>query len=371
VSALDEIIIREYREGDEEQIIDLYNDQYNANRTLKEWRWEYINGPSGPAIIAVAEFDGRIVGMRTELPIPLYYKGLQILSGKNETSIIIKEYRGIGLFQLLCQKSMEIAKKRGMEILWGFTYAKKSYESMAGFCTNGRVKHLMILPSKQGLNRIYKDTNLYIRANKINKFFIKNLSGFIGFIFYAYYRINLRNLRIAEGYVIKEIRDLKIIARFWREYCKQSNACSIDRQEDYMKWRLHENPYIKFHIFCLYKNKETRGFIIAGVNKKKRKGTITDICLLKDNYYIEANWLIRYVVSFLSTLDLDIIDSWIIGNGTETRSCSKALRRTGFIPMSFTGSPMELVLLSDKDELKDLQDKNNWYITELFSEGIG
>ena len=43
----DEIIIREYQDGDEAQINLLHNEEYGKNRSLEEWQWEFRDGPYG------------------------------------------------------------------------------------------------------------------------------------------------------------------------------------------------------------------------------------------------------------------------------------------------------------------------------------
>ena len=45
MSAREEIIIREYKEGDELQINLLHNREYGTTRGSAEWQWEFSDGP--------------------------------------------------------------------------------------------------------------------------------------------------------------------------------------------------------------------------------------------------------------------------------------------------------------------------------------
>ncbi len=55
-------IIREYREGDEEAILQLFRRAYGRECPPGYWRWKYREGPSGPRAIMAFEASGSLIG---------------------------------------------------------------------------------------------------------------------------------------------------------------------------------------------------------------------------------------------------------------------------------------------------------------------
>ncbi len=85
---------------------------------------------------------------------------------------------------------------------------------------------------------------------------------------------------------------------------------------------------------------------------------------------IKALIYIDYLKLFLSQ-DVGFVDAWRIGNSSETKRYSSCLRRFGFMPLPI-GSHFDLKLLRGKEAPPgNLVDLDQWFITSLFSEGVG
>jgi GNAT superfamily N-acetyltransferase len=193
MSDADNIVIREYQPGDEIQIIRLYNQEYKACKTIEEFEWEFLNNPLGQAIIVVAENKGDIIGVRTQLLIPLFYRGNQITSGKNECSIIHKDYRSKGIFVQLVEKCSSLAACHGVKLLWGFSYAVKPYQK-SGYTVIGHTVHYFMIANPRGLMDLVLRSNLYQRRSMLVKKALLWISKFLGNATFSYCRLKFRDL---------------------------------------------------------------------------------------------------------------------------------------------------------------------------------
>jgi len=64
--------IRHYREGDEDQILNLRQRVFGNLDPMRlrssTWRWQFRHNPAGKALCALAEDHGRIVGQYAVIP---------------------------------------------------------------------------------------------------------------------------------------------------------------------------------------------------------------------------------------------------------------------------------------------------------------
>ena len=66
----DSFFVREYREGDEEQILPMFHRSFYVERSLERWRWEYRENPyGGPSISEAFTEDGRLVAHYAGYPV--------------------------------------------------------------------------------------------------------------------------------------------------------------------------------------------------------------------------------------------------------------------------------------------------------------
>ena len=69
----DAFFVRAYREGDEDQILPLFQRCFHVDRSLARWRWEYQENPYGAGKISEAfADDGRLVAHYAGYPVRFY-----------------------------------------------------------------------------------------------------------------------------------------------------------------------------------------------------------------------------------------------------------------------------------------------------------
>jgi len=73
VAKKDKIFIRAYNDGDEGNILEMFNKVFNTNRTIEHWRWKFRDNPFGTHKIAEAiTEDGALAGHFCGYPVPFH-----------------------------------------------------------------------------------------------------------------------------------------------------------------------------------------------------------------------------------------------------------------------------------------------------------
>ena len=69
----DMFFLKPYQEGDEERIVPLFNEVFNAQRRIKHWTWKYENNPCGRGVAALAvDSSSNIAGHLSAYPVRFF-----------------------------------------------------------------------------------------------------------------------------------------------------------------------------------------------------------------------------------------------------------------------------------------------------------
>jgi N-acetylglutamate synthase-like GNAT family acetyltransferase len=120
---LEEIIFRDYKDGDETKIVHFLNFCYEKWGDLRMWRYLYPNFPSFDSTnIRIAEHNGKIVGHGS-----MHARDLVISQNCKLSAVIFSagavhpHYRRIGLHSRLLNQRLQIAKSNGVSLAFGWT----------------------------------------------------------------------------------------------------------------------------------------------------------------------------------------------------------------------------------------------------------
>ena len=107
---------RSYRNGDESQLVALFNLCFPGGimRTTDSWRWRFMNNPNfDPEGVIIAEEKGEIRGYVIAVPRkPHFYKGRKIRIVHGDDLCVLPEARGAGLGTRLIKSLMNYAEER-------------------------------------------------------------------------------------------------------------------------------------------------------------------------------------------------------------------------------------------------------------------
>ena len=158
---------------------------------------------------------------------------------------------------------------------------------------------------------------------------------------------------------------------FWEAFCLKKEFYTIARTSDYLNWRIFENPNMLHELWAVTVDDVIQGYVILGINRRENVGYIVDICVLNQYYEEVAGLLMSHAVKYFRSRKIAYVDAWHAGKNQETKTFSSLLRKSGFITLPM-GSSMVMKTLVAKESLPaDPGHMNQWFITHLFSEGVG
>ena len=359
--------VRPYRKGDESGIISLHNYVFSQNRTIEQWRWEFIETPGGQSIIYVICYKDKIIGHFAIMPLHMQYKDKKILGGKAEGAAIHKDFRFLSarkqLFKQAVDKAVQSAQDRGIGLIWGLTNSPRDF-TRVGFKNIGAVysirKELSLkLTVKSYLRGILKRTEFEKTDKSTNKIPIRHLK--------SNFPPNLNNqngcLSVEEIPIFRE--EIENVHRS----IVQKDCITLVRDKEYLNWRFAQNPLHNSTIFIVRKGHDVIGYLVAscvhldGLNR----GYVVDYFV--DIRYLESalkklwdralkffkNNKAHYISRFYSCNDLDQLSNDFFSSCGMRRNL-----RT-----------IDLVVLCDSNILDEgyTTDIRNWSISMAFTEG--
>lgn len=126
--------IRPYRIGDEHEILSLWKvvhpeREYNREKWLRWWTWQYKENPAGSSAIWIAEDNGKIVGQYALISeLVKVYDNLSIIYQSVDT-MTHPNYRRQGMFIMLARAAYQSIENNDTHIIFGFP----NNQSLPGF----------------------------------------------------------------------------------------------------------------------------------------------------------------------------------------------------------------------------------------------
>lgn len=110
----------------EEEIISLFKICYNSDLDRTVWDWAYIQNPMGDPLVSLCFSEGRLVGHYAVVPHNLIRKERLLHAFLSMTTMVDPSYRKFGLFVEQAQQVYGLAKKEGVDLVFGFPNAKST-----------------------------------------------------------------------------------------------------------------------------------------------------------------------------------------------------------------------------------------------------
>lgn len=233
---------------DDEKINEFYNRIYQSNRTIEQFKWEFRKGPFGSSIYVIALDGDKIVGTNCVIPFELVFQdGRKIMSGKSEDTLVDPDYRGQRIFQNIYDFLFEKCKENGIEVIWGFTAAKKPFKKLGFQIPYDHEQTLAV-------NKIFKSYAHLSSLNSKNGFVEK--FKIFGLCCYSKWSqvINFKKLRSVE--VKKYVPEETSAADLLQECLEKNYECfGMLQSDEFQKWRIFDNPYYpQVESFSVFQN---------------------------------------------------------------------------------------------------------------------
>jgi hypothetical protein len=244
--------IRLVKESEYKAVNDFFNSARSIDhhgqkveRPFENFLWEFINGPSGKAIYAIAidvesGKEPKIVGIQCAIPLKMIASnGENILTSKGEDTFIdiraqIK-YRKVDILKELYSLIFEECLKNGIESIWGFNSIMATIKRMGfDFPFKSFYGVLVLKP----INAYKHIIALNAKNSNFDKIKISMLSGFS--FLYSIKR-NLFLSKIKNYNLNFEMSDN--VDLFKRASSPDSQLFFLIQDNEYLKWRITQNPY--------------------------------------------------------------------------------------------------------------------------------
>ncbi len=237
--------IREYQPGDERAILATFNRVFAAidptfvPRTLEEWRWQYLENPSGWRIwLAVSDLDGSVISQYAGISQRVRLEGQPARFSQAVDSMTDPAYRG-GL------------KKPGFFVLTGYPYASNYGGPPPEHDT---VMWGLPVPHAWRIGKTYLDYELVRTQCKLTRP-VEQLPS---------------DLAASPGVEIEEVSSFPDeVEALWRSVAESHGVIAV-RDAAQLDWRFVRRPGYSYRIALARAGGELRGFTV------QRKGAFDE-----------------------------------------------------------------------------------------------
>ncbi|HIE28422.1 TPA: GNAT family N-acetyltransferase [Candidatus Poribacteria bacterium] len=329
-----------YTPGDEEQINRLYNSVFDRNRSLKQWKWEFLDIPHGKSFIRVLKDGQDIIGHFSLLPFQVCNKDEIVLTGKTENIMLHHKYRGRGLYTEFAKESLELAKKEGFKAAWvTFTPAVETLKR-AGYIEvmNFASSHVYVYP-------LSSDVFVRFTTRRLGSW-ASPLGAGLWLAFLLFKRAGKPRIDIEEC----TLSDY--VSFFEDKWLPQQSRFSVFRSYDFLKWKFVDNPYgIQFRFVKFrYSDKVVAYAILV---ERERSIYIEDIL-----YLDEAEEILIKAYPNLGDTNSELLTYTNTNDLPKILQCLKRGKSDGNM------------LVKDLNGDSRWLDPAHWYYTSLFKETI-
>jgi len=355
-------------QGNELEIIKFVNDDNSQLEFLKNhlrefytheilnWQYPFNNYSSGLYFIKNKEAYLASQGM---LLIYLSVLGKQILTAKSESTFLLREYRGIGIFEKLYEYTINASEKDGVEIIWGFTALSNVWRKILKFDVYDGIIHETVLQTS-----LIKDlSNIFLTQTASSKFKL-TLKALIASI--KEIRLKKRNklFSIIELDIENTAIQEKIIEIYQIWQNNHPDNIIITPTKEFFYWRLIKNPKLNYKVVGIYNKEKMVGIGILNVNDPKAylvdfiviNNNLLSFCLAELLIYIKQNYSSSHLIYWANSLN------------TYTNSIHTLFKSYG--AFKYTNNSMNFVVkLSKKSNLQNI-DITKFCLNGLWTEGF-
>jgi hypothetical protein len=344
------LLLRAYKEGDEEGILELskavYPErQFDREDWLRWWRWMYEENPAGRGWIWLAEDNGKLAGQAALVPL-IVKLGTEIVRVFESIDTMTHPgYRGRGIYQTLARKVYADAARDKVEIGIGFSN-DNSYPIA--------IKKLkwIEMPDMRVKVRVLNWRNTL-------KLRIKNsiLRAILGFGASVIFYKPLKNKQTVEGLTISVIDTFdKRFDELWNHVSNQAQILIV-RDSRYLNWRYGLKDSI-YTVFAAQKDSKICGYVVFQhkAQGEVKAGIIFDIIGESESV---LNALMSGVVNECRKHGDDIIYYSSLNNAVY----HKALKMSGFMSLPFVkGNYFSIYSTSPSFSQDFLSNSQNWLV---------
>ncbi len=358
---------------------DLHNRLYQEERTIEQWRWEFVSTifqhPQIP--FSVVDDGGTIVGTQAFIPIRMINRDGVFWTAKSEETLLDPAYRGKRLLGQMYDCLFEYAAEHGLRYVWGFTPADKALRRV-GFDIPTRTSQLIIPFYCRDLPVLLQRAGINKPAGVRDRI---RLAGFkIGCVAARlasaarFARAERVTRRVSTSHALR----LQVLEQppeqsdaLCRRFVSQWGGTTIFRDADYLRWRIFENPYVRPIMCAAYDGEELLGWAIYSMGDDGA-GYLVDVLVVTEPnrpYTPEdvVRRLLVQAVRSIRNMGAIAIRGWHVNDHPFAELVMRVARSVGFHHVRRGQSVV--VRAADPQATSMSQNFAEWYVTRIFMEG--
>lgn len=110
--------VRAYRPGDESGILDLFKRVFGHERSIRHWRWKFLDNPAGQQISVATDKHGRIIGQFAGLPVVASTPNKTLLLTQGVDHMVDEHKRREGIYEAMARHFFETYLTPGGTVAW-------------------------------------------------------------------------------------------------------------------------------------------------------------------------------------------------------------------------------------------------------------
>jgi hypothetical protein len=305
--------IRNYQQGDEVKILDLFKQSFHKEMSLEYWKWRFIDNPVNKVMIKLMWDNDVLAGHYAVSPLTISIDKEEYLSALSMTTMTHPDYAGRGIFSDLAEKMYEEENTRyDLKAVWGYPNLNSHY----AFIKNLKWANLDRIPLLSlNLNKLKT-----IESNEIS------LASQFNFRHSAAYE------EVANRYRVKIKKDPK-----------------------YLNWRYIDNPVNKYTVFQILGNEKSY-FSVAKIYKSFDGSSEYEVDIVELNFPPDLTLLLKLlnkIKEFYSEKNVVRLNLWLPFDDPK----HIFLEKLGFVctsPVTFMG------VRNMDSNLRVLEDVKSW-----------
>jgi GNAT superfamily N-acetyltransferase len=340
--------VRDGNEKDMEEIFSLRRDAYGEMEKDKFdprfWRWEFMQGPDGRALIYVVEGENKIIGHFADLPRQFSVHGRPVKGTLSVDLMVHSDYRRKGIFLEIGRYAAQRVKEEKRLFMTAYPIR---LETIRGLKKIGW-KEVTKLPVLVYPIRFRNIVDRYLHFLPLSLF----IGGIARSLYALLYLMKDKNSE-DERIEIEEIGQLdEHFDRFW-EIAQTLYPKMGIRDRNYLNWRYFQHPTRNYTIYRGKKCGEMRGYIVLRkVDLLNFNSTVIVDLLTLDGVTLSA--LVERGIQRSQQEGTDLL-GFMVPQG---HSYYKILRKMGFLPSFKTF--LFMIYFHEKEE--ELFDPEAWYV---------
>lgn len=346
--------LRPFHDGDETQIVELFNEVFKKNRTVDYWHWQFLESPYGKAAMALGDAEGKIIGQCTLLPSKIQVGSKEILGGQSIDAMVHKDFRRKGYYENLAFMSYDLGTDMGIKFRYGFP----SKPALQGILEKLGGSLVSDVPLYMDVYRLDRLASHFLKCKILSKILAAPIMFFV-------WLFKGKKVHSVGNYDIKEISE------FGREFDELWNRVKDDyptmtsRESSFLNWRIANHPTVQYKTYGAFLNGKLKGYIVLKEEEKKVRGkyplkigSIVDIIGEDEDTYIA---LYEKAKSYYKSIDVDFVLCWILDGMYR----GETLKKLGFIKTKsrIPFAVKNLTMDSSIDEY--IFNESSWYLMPI------